>query len=120
MENRSLQIPRISPENELPPRRLAIVRSPSVMRQTSDFRIRLADGSFHGAMMVCGIAVIALLVLIVFELVSSSSLSLHAFGWKFFVTQSWDPVNDEFGALPFIYGTLVSSILALVIAVPLS
>ena len=39
---------------------------------------------------------------------------------KFFFRSEWDPVNDQFGALPFMYGTIVSSILALVIAVPLA
>ena len=47
-------------------------------------------------------------------------MSIHAFGWKFFTDSNWDPVNGSFGALPFIYGTVVSSLLALVIAVPLS
>ena len=42
------------------------------------------------------------------------------FGWRFLVSSDWDPVNEEFGALPFIFGTLVSSLIALIIAVPLS
>ena len=42
------------------------------------------------------------------------------FGWKFFVRQAWDPVAGDFGALPFIYGTLATSLLALLIAVPLA
>ena len=46
--------------------------------------------------------------------------AIRAFGWRFLVTSHWDPVAGEFGALPFIYGTLVSSLLALLIAVPLS
>jgi phosphate transport system permease protein len=47
-------------------------------------------------------------------------LSWNAFGLKFFSGQDWDPVQDHYGALPFIYGTLVSSLLALIIAVPLA
>jgi phosphate transport system permease protein len=46
--------------------------------------------------------------------------ALRTFGFRFLVTSHWDPVAGEFGALPFIYGTLVSSVLALLIAVPLS
>ena len=46
--------------------------------------------------------------------------AIRAFGLRFLVTSHWDPVAGEFGALPFIYGTLVSSLLALLIAVPLS
>jgi phosphate transport system permease protein len=78
------------------------------------------DRIFQSAMMVCGLAVLGVLVLIVYELVSRSNLSWHAFGFKFFVGSDWDPVSEKFGALPFIYGTLVSSLVALVIAVPLA
>jgi len=70
--------------------------------------------------MACGICVLALVGLIVYELISKSSLSLHAFGWKFFFASDWDPVNERFGAWPFVYGTIVSSLLALVMAVPLA
>ncbi|HUM05919.1 MAG TPA: phosphate ABC transporter permease subunit PstC [Terriglobales bacterium] len=80
----------------------------------------LPDLIFGWAMRLCGLAVVTLLGLIVYELVARSSLSWHVFGWKFFVQSDWNPVEDQFGALPFIYGTVVSSILALIIAVPLS
>jgi len=52
--------------------------------------------------------------------VQRSGLSWHSFGFRFFVASDWDPVADLYGALPFIYGTVVSSVLALLIAVPLS
>ena len=78
------------------------------------------DRVFSTTMTVCGLAILGVLVLIVFELVLNSKLSWHAFGFKFFSGSDWDPVNEQFGALPFVYGTLVSSLLALVIAVPLS
>jgi len=81
---------------------------------------RIADNVFSLAMLACGLSVLALVVLIVYELISKSNLSWHAFGLKFFFRSEWDPVNDQFGALPFVYGTLVSSILALLIAVPLA
>jgi phosphate transport system permease protein len=80
----------------------------------------IPDRIFTYSMLACALAVLGVLVLIVYELVSRSGLSWHAFGLKFFVSSEWDPVNDKFGALPFIYGTLVSSLVALVIAVPLS
>ena len=60
-------------------------------------------------MLLCGLAVLGMLVLIVYELVLRSGLSWHAFGFKFFAGRDWDPVNEQFGAFPFIYGTLVSS-----------
>ena len=79
-----------------------------------------ADRVFAWAILGCAVIVLAILVLIVWQLVSRSQLSWHAFGWKFFWGQDWDPVNDHYGALPFVYGTLVSSLLALVIAIPLA
>src|SRR5215475_5213455 len=78
------------------------------------------DRVFQSAITACGLAVLGVLVLIVYELVTRSSLSWHAFGLKFFATSDWDPVNEQFGALPFIYGTIVSSLVALIIAVPLA
>ena len=78
------------------------------------------DRIFRFAMLACGLAVLGVLALIVYELVLRSALSWHAFGFKFFVGRDWDPVNEQFGALPFVYGTLVSSLLALIIAVPLA
>ena len=80
----------------------------------------IPDCVFQSAITVCGLAVLGILVLIVYELVLDSRLSWHAFRFRFFATSDWDPVNELFGALPFIYGTLVSSLLALIIAVPLA
>src|SRR5881392_2099955 len=81
---------------------------------------RWADRSFFALILACGLCVLALVGLIVYELITKSSLSWHAFGFKFFFASDWDPVNDQFGAFPFVYGTIVSYILALIIAVPLA
>jgi phosphate transport system permease protein len=81
---------------------------------------RFADGIFRLLMLGCGVSVLVLVGLIIYELITSGSLAWHAFGWKFFLGRDWDPVNDQYGALPFVYGTIVSSILALIIAVPLA
>jgi phosphate transport system permease protein len=80
----------------------------------------LADHTFRYAMLVCAAAVLGVLVLIVYELLVRSNLSWHAFGLRFFVGDDWNPVEEQFGALPFIYGTLVSSLLALIISMPLA
>src|ERR1700722_8769981 len=80
----------------------------------------IPDALFGWAMRLCGVAVVALLGLIVYQLAVGSELSWHAFGWKFFGQSDWNPVEDQYGALPFIFGTLVSSLLSLVIAVPLA
>src|SRR6266540_1797058 len=53
-------------------------------------------------------------------LVNDSRLSLAKFGFSFWTQKTWDPVMGEFGALPFIWGTLYSSILALIIATPIA
>jgi len=53
--------------------------------------------------------VVLITVALVYELWISSALPRHKFGLHFFVGEAWDPVMDEFGALPFIYGTLVTS-----------
>jgi len=65
-------------------------------------------------------SVVVLVFLVAFKLYQGSQLSLGKFGAHFLVTSTWDPVQEEYGALPFIFGTIVSSLLALVIAVPLS
>jgi phosphate transport system permease protein len=80
----------------------------------------LRDRLFSYVILACALTVLIILFLIVYELLSSSQLAWKAFGWKFFWSRDWDPVNDQFGALPFIYGTLVSSLLALLLAVPLA
>src|ERR1700757_1943321 len=70
----------------------------------------IPDRVFKSAMTLCGLAVLGVLTLIVYELISGSGLSWHAFGFKFFAGSDWNPVSEQFGALPFIFGTLVSSL----------
>ena len=84
------------------------------------FASRFADTGFRYLIVVCALSVLAIVVLIAWQLVAHSTLSLKQFGLKFFYSSDWDPVSGEFGALPFVFGTIVSSILALIIAVPLS
>jgi len=62
--------------------------------------------------------VLLLIALMAYEMYSSSSLSIQKFGWGFLIGTEWDPVMDQYGALPFVYGTLVSSFIALVLALP--
>jgi phosphate ABC transporter, permease protein PstC len=82
-------------------------------RSSDDRRFRLGTGAFA--------ALVLLIVLgIAFELTRQSMLSIARFGLKFWTTSTWDPVSGDFGALPFIWGTLYSSILALLIATPIA
>jgi phosphate transport system permease protein len=90
----------------------------------------LADRAFSGLMLTCAISIFAIVALIATELIRQSELSWHKFGLSFFYKFNvdpdtklplfWDPVNGTFFALPFLYGTLVTSLVALLIAVPLA
>ena len=64
-------------------------------------------------------SVVLITLLLVLQLWHDSSIARHKFGLNFFVTRVWDPIAEEFGALPFIYGTLVTAVVSLLIAVPL-
>ncbi len=78
------------------------------------------DNGFRGLMLVAALSLLAIVGLIVTELLQGSGEAWKEFGFRFFVRSAWDPVAGDFGALPFIFGTVVSSVLALAIAVPLS
>jgi phosphate transport system permease protein len=90
----------------------------------------IADRGFHWLMVLCALTIFGIVVLIASELVIRSQLAWKSFGFDFFFTafidpytklpMYWDPVNGHFSALPFLYGTLVSSFLALLLAVPLA
>jgi phosphate transport system permease protein len=80
----------------------------------------VADSGFRWLMLLCAVTIFGIVALIASELILRSKLSIAKFGLSFFFKQAWDPVNGNYGALPFIYGTLVSSFVALAIAVPLA
>jgi phosphate transport system permease protein len=90
------------------------------IRHTHPRSSRLPDAAFRIVILLTAASVFAIVVFVVWELVDKSRLSLHQFGIGFFYGHDWDPVNDQYGAMPFIFGTLVSSFLALLLAVPLS
>ena len=82
-------------------------------------RLRDGDEIAHLITLLFAASVLLITVLLVYELSINSTLSWRKFGLKFLLTRTWDPVFGNFGALPFIYGTLVTSVLGLLIAVPL-
>jgi len=112
----------LPPEDDRPKPEPPVSTEPSAIRAFLQRRSagRWADGAFGGLMLLCALSIFAIVLLIIVVLVVNSKLSIHQFGWKFFKGDQWDPVSGDFGALPFIFGTLLSSILAVVIAVPLS
>ena len=81
---------------------------------------RIGDRIIKFASLFFASVILVLVAGIVYELIKGSDRSLATFGWGFLITSTWDPVNKVFGALPFIFGTIVSSIIALIIALPLS
>jgi phosphate transport system permease protein len=95
------------------------LRSDSQLSKLSS-RPRIGDPLFKWLTALFAIIVAGLAALIMVEMAISSKLAFAKFGFDFFGRSIWDPVAERFGALPFIYGTVVSSLLALIIAVPIS
>src|ERR1700704_3848994 len=92
--------------------------SPSVARKFVQ-RLKSGDEVTHLITLIFAASVFLVTVLLVYELWIHSSASRGKFGLAFLFTQIWDPVAERFGALPFIYGTLLTSFVALLISVPL-
>jgi phosphate transport system permease protein len=94
---------------------------PGARRRARAFTRQLQNGDqiAHFITFIFAAAIIVITVVLFYELYASSYLTREKFGWRFLTGTTWDPVALEFGALPFIYGTLVTSILALIIGVPL-
>ncbi len=80
----------------------------------------LPDTLFQGVTGLCACVVLLLIGAMFAEMIQNSVLSIQKFGFRFLSESTWDPVAGEFGALPFVYGTLVTSIIALLISVPIS
>jgi phosphate transport system permease protein len=102
---------------------VALPRGAVRMREASSrakvlARLRLGDLAFQHVTRAAAIAVLILLGGVIVSLVAGAMPALRAFGFDFLITQHWNPVTEKFGALAPIYGTLVTSIIAMVIAVP--
>jgi phosphate transport system permease protein len=82
-------------------------------------RLRDGDQIAHLITMIFAASILLVTATLVYELWIHSALTRAKFGWSFFVTSTWDPIFGQFGAWPFIYGTLVTTAVALIIAVPL-
>jgi len=85
------------------------------------FFVKLRDGDEIARLvtLIFATTVVVITAALVWELWVNSALPRQKFGFHFFVTSVWDPIMDQYGALPFIYGTMVTSAVALLIAVPL-
>jgi phosphate transport system permease protein len=82
-------------------------------------RFGRSDARFRLMTLSAALLVVAIFIGIMFSLIGGAWLALHTFGWGFLTTSVWNPVTEKFGAFAAIYGTLVSSALAMLIAVPL-
>jgi phosphate transport system permease protein len=82
-------------------------------------RLRFSDATFHALTRAAAITVLALLGGVILALLSGAMPALSKFGFGFIVTERWNPVTEVFGGLAPIYGTVVTSIIAMLIAVPI-
>ena len=78
------------------------------------------DAVFRVLMLLVALLMVGIVVAMVIALASDSMLAVKQFGFRFLISQRWDPIKGEFGALPFVYGTVMSSLIALLISVPFS
>jgi phosphate transport system permease protein len=81
-------------------------------------RDRLGDGALHVVTAGAALAVLLTAVLIAYELIRDSKLTRDEFGFSFLTSRAWDPVKGQFGALDFIYGTIYTSLIAVLVAGP--
>ena len=81
-------------------------------------RLKAGDELAYLLVLSAALTIIIITGLLVLELYWNSSLTRQKFGWRFLTSSNWDPVAGDFGALPFIYGTVVTSVLSLLLAVP--
>ena len=82
-------------------------------------RLVSADNVANLIVFSAALCIVLITAWIIVELYQNSSAARHAFGWAFLKSQAWDPVRERYGALPFIFGTVITSLLALLMAIPL-
>jgi len=78
------------------------------------------DAIFHLAISATSVIVVLIVIAMIVALASHATVSIRQFGFSFLTSREWDPIKGHFGSLAFIYGTIVSSLIALFISVPLS
>jgi phosphate transport system permease protein len=102
---------------------MTAVETPEPVRTTPPVpleRTNYGDRAFRLILTAAAVLIPILLGFLVYELWSGASLAISRYGFDFVTSSTWDPVAEEFGAFPLIFGTLLSSLIALLIAVPLS
>ena len=89
-----------------------------VQRAKAIQRLRAGDTIFRLLTLSSAVLVLALLGGVIVSLMIGAAPAFQAFGWRFLIDQSWNPVTERFGAIAPIYGTIVTSFIAMLIAVP--
>src|SRR5437763_1054805 len=100
-------------------RERALVAAPPGSRAKVLDRLRLGDAAFRQLTRLAAIAVLVLLSAVMISLIKGSIPALKAFGFGFLASERWNPVTENFGALPAIYGTVITSFVAMLFAVPI-
>src|SRR6266571_3062858 len=93
---------------------------PSALRSRRRFGDRAADIGLHGLTAIAAAGVVALVVAIAYKIFDGASPAIGRFGLGFLWHETWDPVKEVFGALDFIYGTALTSFIAMLLAAPIS
>src|SRR5262245_58448822 len=94
-------------------------RAPRSRALTAQRSFLRADDLYRGLLTGAAGVVFLIVVLIAYESATGAALSMSKIGWGFLVGTEWDPVSDHYGALPYVIGTLATSLLALLLATPL-
>lgn len=101
---------------------ISLIRQQAMQSRWSEWKHRLQHGDvlYRGLTILGALTVLGIVVAIGYELWVNTPLPREKFGWSFLTSIEWNPVTQEFGALPFIFGTIQTSLMALVFAVPVS
>lgn len=99
--------------------RAGLARGSLLVRRAGRSFRALVDSCFRGATAAFAASILALVALMIYEITLGARRSIARFGLRFVTATVWDPVVERFGAAPFVFGTVVSSLVALAIAVPL-
>ena len=101
-------------------RRLGLAGQGSTWRRVLSPTGNTGDAVFRVLMLLVALLMVAIVLAMIVALAADSVTSIRQFGFGFLTGQIWDPIKGEFGALPFVYGTIASSLIALLISVPFS
>ena len=101
------------------PAKTSVQTRPNRVRPVSS-AARIGDAIYSGVTFLASLSIFVIILWLLWQLVAASQQSIHHFGWSFVTGSEWDEQKNSFHALPFIFGTLFSSLIALVLAVPVS